>query len=234
MKKKIKKKREERSLVALPATNLSDESLLDGGNRSPRVAALAVEEIDPVLLGERGLWAPAALADDVLGDVVADDGLDLLGLEAATDGEAALGIEGAGDSQLCQDVVLEVVVGAGDGVGGVGKVDPHRAAGAFAHDVGRGHTHALVAGAVQHVRVLVLEGGEDAVDQLLVGVVAVRAVEIRKEPRRALSHGAVGSGIRAGDDILAEAHLGAGSSGSRFLTTFERGRKGGPLLLLLL
>ena len=109
-----KKKRIEHAdaSVVLGLLALADLRLvapLDGLHGALRVALVAREEVEPVVLRERGLEALARRTRHVLLDVVADEHLDVLGEVAPADHQTAVCVERAGRAQLCKHKLAEVV-----------------------------------------------------------------------------------------------------------------------------
>lgn len=110
-KKKRRGKRKETSMVLglLALADLRLVTPLDGLHCALRVALVAREEVETVVLGERGLEALARRARDILLDVVADEHLDVLRKIAPADHQTPVRIERACGTQLRKHKLAEVV-----------------------------------------------------------------------------------------------------------------------------
>lgn len=161
-----------RYLVAFPAANLGNVTLLDGCDGSSGTALGTSEEEQTVFLAKGCVGFLAGLADDILADVVSHDVLNLLWLEAAANRQAVFGIKRAGGSKFGQGVGLEMLLLSSNGIGGLCKVRPHCLARSLSVDAGWRTADALVA-LVEHIGVVVFHDVKNAIDKLFVAVVVI-------------------------------------------------------------
>lgn len=112
------------------------------------------------------------MTGDILLDVATQHVLDLLGLETALDDQLLVTVHGATGTQLGQQEIEQMLGQAMQGFRNVHEVGEGGLLGAHAQHLRRSH-HKLGLPARGHVRVLVENDFEDALEQLVICVVAI-------------------------------------------------------------